>query len=181
VEKQALDAGADAHFRNPVDVPELRITLAETVRRRREEAERDRMRQQSIESTRFQDFVGSSEPMRRAYEAIQQVAGRSINVLIRGESGRSELSAAEARYQEAELRELDNIRDGLRMLGLMQCSCCRRYFKCPDGKNLFNAGQLVCYGCVRGWWEQRSPELTIAEREIIERQLLRWLATYVSG
>ena len=75
-------------------------------------------------------------------------------------------------------RELDNIRDGLRILGLMQCSCCRRYFKCPDGKNLLNAGQLVCYGCVRGWWEQRSPQLTIAERKINERQILRWLATY---
>ena len=32
VERQALDAGADAHFRNPVDVGELRATLAETLR-----------------------------------------------------------------------------------------------------------------------------------------------------
>ena len=96
VEKRALDAGADAHFRNPVDVAELRITLAETVRSRREEAERERMRQQSIESSRFRDFVGSSEPMRRIYEAIQQVAGRSINVLIRGESGTGKELAARA-------------------------------------------------------------------------------------
>src|SRR5271169_5900086 len=40
VEKQALSAGADAHFRNPVDVAELRMTLTETLRRRTEEAER---------------------------------------------------------------------------------------------------------------------------------------------
>jgi len=45
-------------------------------------------------------------------------------------------------------RELDNIRDGLKMLGLKQCSCCRKYFMCPDGKNLLNAGQLVCVRCV---------------------------------
>jgi DNA-binding NtrC family response regulator len=87
VEKQALNAGADAHFRNPVEVTELRVVLVETMRRRSEEAERERMRLQSIEASRFQDFVGASEPMRLVYDAIQQVAGSSINVLIRGESG----------------------------------------------------------------------------------------------
>jgi DNA-binding NtrC family response regulator len=87
VEKQALAAGADAHFRSPVDVPELRMTLLETLRRRSEETERERMRQQAIESSRFQDFVGASEPMRLVYDAIQQVAGSNINVLVRGESG----------------------------------------------------------------------------------------------
>ncbi len=96
VEKQALSAGADAHFRNPVDLAELRMTLVETVRRRGESAERERMRQQSIEFSRFQDFVGASEPMRLVYDAIQQVAGSSINVLIRGESGTGKELAARA-------------------------------------------------------------------------------------
>jgi DNA-binding NtrC family response regulator len=96
VEKQALSAGADAHFRAPVDVAELRITLAEIMRRREEEAERERMRQQSLESSRFQGFVGASEPMRLVYDAIQQVAGSSINVLIRGESGTGKELAAQA-------------------------------------------------------------------------------------
>jgi hypothetical protein len=75
-------------------------------------------------------------------------------------------------------RELDHIRDGLRLLGLKQCNCCRKYFLCPDGKNLLNAGQLVCYQCVTGWWEQRSPKLTIEERKTAEHQILRWLLTY---
>jgi DNA-binding NtrC family response regulator len=96
VEKQALEAGADAHFRNPVDVGELRTTLAETLRRREEESERDRMRQQSLESSRFQDFVGASEPMRRVYDGIQQVADSKINVLVRGESGTGKELAARA-------------------------------------------------------------------------------------
>ena len=87
VEKQALAAGADAHFRNPVDIPELRITLLDTIRRRLEEAERERLRQQALESSRFQDFIGASEPMRLVYDAIQQIAASNINVLIRGESG----------------------------------------------------------------------------------------------
>ncbi len=96
VEKQALNAGADAHFRNPVDLAELRMTLAETMRQRDEEAERERMRQQSLESSRFMGFVGASEPMRLVYDAIQQVAGSSINVIIRGESGTGKELAAQA-------------------------------------------------------------------------------------
>jgi DNA-binding NtrC family response regulator len=96
VEKQALNAGADAHFRNPVDVTDLRMALVETMRRRSDDAERERMRQQSIESSRFQDFVGASEQMRLVYDAIQQVAGSSVNVLIRGESGTGKELAARA-------------------------------------------------------------------------------------
>jgi DNA-binding NtrC family response regulator len=96
VEKQALAAGADAHFRNPVDVAELRTTMVEALRYRTEEAERERMRQHSLESSRFQDFVGASESMRLVYDAIQQVAASSINVLIRGESGTGKELAARA-------------------------------------------------------------------------------------
>jgi transcriptional regulator with PAS, ATPase and Fis domain len=45
------------------------------------------MRKQAFENSRFQDFIGGSEPMRTVYDAIQQVAGSNVNVLIRGESG----------------------------------------------------------------------------------------------
>jgi DNA-binding NtrC family response regulator len=96
LEKQALECGADAHFRSPVDLSELRLTLAETLRRRVEDAEREQMRKQALESSRFQDFVGASEPMRLIYDAIQQVADSSINVLIRGESGTGKELAARA-------------------------------------------------------------------------------------
>ncbi len=96
VEKQALSAGADAHFRNPVDVSELRMTLLDTIRRRSEEAERERSRQQALEASRFQDFIGASEPMRLVYDAIQQIATSNINVLIRGESGTGKELAARA-------------------------------------------------------------------------------------
>ncbi len=87
IEKQALDAGADLHFRSPVDIAELRLALADTLRRRTDDAAREQMRRQAQENSRFQDFVGSSEPMRRVYDAIQQVADSSVNVLVRGESG----------------------------------------------------------------------------------------------
>lgn len=96
VEKKAQEAGADAHFRSPVDLSELRLTLADTLRRRTEESAREQMRRQAYETSRFQDFVGASEPMRLIYDAIQQVADSSINVLIRGESGTGKELAARA-------------------------------------------------------------------------------------
>src|ERR1700674_4809181 len=40
-----------------------------------------------MDTSRFQDFIGASEPMRMVYDAIQQVADSSINGLVRGESG----------------------------------------------------------------------------------------------
>jgi len=96
VEKQALSAGVDAHFRSPVDVPELRMTLLDTIRRRGEDAERERSRHQALEASRFQDFIGASEPMRLVYDAIQQIAASNINVLIQGESGTGKELAARA-------------------------------------------------------------------------------------
>lgn len=96
VEQQALEAGADAHFRTPVDVPELRTTLVDTIRRRTEDIERERSRQQALEANSFQDFIGASEPIRRVYDAIQQIASSNINVLIRGESGTGKELAARA-------------------------------------------------------------------------------------
>ena len=96
VEKNSLSAGADAHFRSPVDVPELRMTLVDSVRRRTEDLERQRSRQHAIESSRFQDFIGASEPMRLVYDAIQQIARSNVNVLIRGESGTGKELAARA-------------------------------------------------------------------------------------
>jgi DNA-binding NtrC family response regulator len=96
VEQKALSAGADAHFRSPVDVAELRMILVDALRSRSEDAERRHMRQKVHELSRFQDFIGASEPMRLVYDAIQQVAHSNINVLIRGESGTGKELAARA-------------------------------------------------------------------------------------
>jgi DNA-binding NtrC family response regulator len=96
VEKNALQAGADAHFRDPVDLPELRTTLIDFMRRRVEDADRERLRRQALEASRFQDFIGTSESMRLVYDAIQQIAASNINVLIRGESGTGKELAARA-------------------------------------------------------------------------------------
>jgi DNA-binding NtrC family response regulator len=87
VEKQATEAGSDAHFHSPIDPSELRLVLKTTLEGRTEEMERARMQQQVLERSRFQDLVGASEAMRRVYDAISQVADSRINVIVRGESG----------------------------------------------------------------------------------------------
>jgi DNA-binding NtrC family response regulator len=87
VEKQATEAGSDAHFHSPVDLSELRLVLKTTLEARIEEVERARMQQQVLERSKFQDLVGASEAMRRVYDAISQVADSRINVIVRGESG----------------------------------------------------------------------------------------------
>jgi DNA-binding NtrC family response regulator len=87
VEKQATDAGSDAHFHTPIDLSELRLVLKTTLENRAEEIERARLQQQVLERSKFQDLVGASEVMRRVYDAISQVAGSRINVIVRGESG----------------------------------------------------------------------------------------------
>src|ERR1700761_1581938 len=76
VEKLATEAGSDAHFHSPIDVSELRLELRTTLEAR-----------VALERSKFQELVGSSEPMRRVYDAISQVADSRINVLVRGESG----------------------------------------------------------------------------------------------
>src|ERR1700678_2418693 len=96
VEKQATEAGSDAHFHSPVDLSELRLVLKTTLETRLEEMERARMQQQVLERSKFQDLVGASEAMRRVYDAISQVADSRINVIVRGESGTGKELAARA-------------------------------------------------------------------------------------
>ncbi len=87
LERQAIEAGSDAHFRSPIDLSELRLVLKTTLEERIEEMERARMQQQVLDRSKFQDLVGASEAMRRVYDAISQVADSRINVIVRGESG----------------------------------------------------------------------------------------------
>ena len=76
------------------------------------------------------------------------------------------------------VQELDNQKQALRLLGLRPCSRCGKYFQMQEGKNLLDAGQLVCYRCVPDWWRQRSPTLNTQQRQGIEAKIRRWLVTH---
>lgn len=90
--------------------------------------------------------------------------------------------AVEPKDREANLarlaEELDHLKDGLGLLGVKQCSRCGNYFLSADGKNLFDAGQLVCHGCIQDWWQELSPSLSIEERQAMEHKLVRWLVAH---
>jgi hypothetical protein len=71
--------------------------------------------------------------------------------------------------------ELDRMREALALLGVNACSQCKRYFKRSDPGALFDAGEPVCYGCIRGWWPRRSAQLDAKDRENLEGKLVFWL------
>lgn len=73
-------------------------------------------------------------------------------------------------------RELQEQAKALALLGLRQCSCCRKYLRYDGPGAVFvDAGELVCYKCVHDWWLNKSPQLPITDRTTIEQKLVHWL------
>jgi len=40
---------------------------------------------------------------------------------------------------------------------------------------LFEAGPVVCYGCIPDWWHHQSSEMNLKQRELLEYELKNWL------
>ncbi|HEV7966812.1 MAG TPA: hypothetical protein VGP19_04545 [Candidatus Acidoferrales bacterium] len=76
------------------------------------------------------------------------------------------------------VHELGRQKDALKLLGLKQCSCCGKYYLAQDGKNLLDAGPLVCHRCVQDWWRKTSPTLSLKQRQAVEAKLRRWLVSH---
>jgi hypothetical protein len=71
--------------------------------------------------------------------------------------------------------DLERMKDAFALLGVSACSECLKFFRRSDPGALFDAGELVCYGCIRDWWPQRCAQLTAKERENLEGKLVFWL------
>lgn len=71
--------------------------------------------------------------------------------------------------------DLDRLKDALSLLGISACSHCKKFFRRSDPGAMFDAGELVCYGCIREWWAQRSAQLSSKDRENLEGKLVFWL------
>src|SRR3979409_1839870 len=72
-------------------------------------------------------------------------------------------------------RDVDALIGALALLGVKRCSRCRQFFQCSDPGALFDAGQLVCFGCIPEWWSSMSTGLGTADREHVEGKLATWL------
>ncbi len=75
-------------------------------------------------------------------------------------------------------RELRLISQGLSLLGLRRCSQCGTFFRASDRAALFDAGEAVCMNCLERWWTRARSQLSVKDREIIERRLVSWLLNY---
>ncbi len=74
--------------------------------------------------------------------------------------------------------DLDRLKEALGLLSISPCSWCKKFFRRTDPGTLFEAGELVCYGCIHEWWQQRCVNLSTKEREGIEGKLVFWLRDY---
>jgi len=84
---QAVAAAVDEYFVAPIDFEEVRGVLHRALEKRGLEIECRQRQSEQTERESFCELIGSSEPMRRVYDAITRVAESTSTVLIRGESG----------------------------------------------------------------------------------------------
>jgi hypothetical protein len=71
--------------------------------------------------------------------------------------------------------DLDRLKEALALLGINACSCCKKFLRRTDPGAMFDADELVCYGCIHNWWPQRRASLSTKERESLEGKLVFWL------
>jgi hypothetical protein len=75
-------------------------------------------------------------------------------------------------------RDLENLKNGLSLLGVKPCCCCGTFFRSSERNRLFDCGDLVCLDCIYEWWTSRVPELPLKQRELVERKLVNWLVNH---
>jgi hypothetical protein len=74
--------------------------------------------------------------------------------------------------------DLDRMRDALGLLGVSDCSWCKKFLRRTEPGSLFDAGDLVCFGCIHEWWPQQCAQLSAKDRETLEGKLVFWLRDF---
>ena len=93
---EAMKAGAYDYLTKPLDVDELKLTVTRGLRHAALEEENARLRALVGCDVDVSAIIGTSEPMRRVFEAIALVAPTEATVLIQGESGTGKELVAQA-------------------------------------------------------------------------------------
>ena len=84
---EALKSGAENYLTKPIDIDELIITVAKTLRQHQLEAENLTLKEQLGQTFDLGNIIGSSSAMRELIETLTLVAPSEATVLIQGESG----------------------------------------------------------------------------------------------
>ncbi len=97
--KTAIDAlrqGAFDYLIKPVEFDDLIIRIKRLINYKQMSLENKTLRQRISYDTGFTNLIGKSEPMKKVFQIIQQVAPTNSNVLIYGKSGTGKELVAKA-------------------------------------------------------------------------------------
>jgi hypothetical protein len=76
-------------------------------------------------------------------------------------------------------RDLNDLVQGLNLLGAKRCSHCNRFYRSSDPRSLFIAGgEQVCVKCIPQWWPARREQLSGPARQEMEANLAFWLRSF---
>ncbi len=92
----AIHAGAFDYVTKPLDMNDLTATLDRGAKARSLRGEARRLRSGGLAAERFEEMIGSSPAMAKAYELIERVAKTDVTVLVTGESGSGKELVAKA-------------------------------------------------------------------------------------
>ena len=96
----AIRAGAYDFVTKPIDLDLLSIALARAIRHR-ELQEKVLVLSRALESRRFDEIIGESEPMQQLFSLLVRVADSDASVLVVGESGTGKELVARALHNRS--------------------------------------------------------------------------------
>jgi hypothetical protein len=73
-------------------------------------------------------------------------------------------------------RNLNDLVQGLGLLGVKRCSHCKQFYRASDRGRLFTSnGETVCFECIPAWWAYRREQLDCEDQQKMESDLVYWL------
>jgi two-component system NtrC family response regulator/two-component system response regulator HydG len=96
---RAMKSGAEDYLAKPLDVEELEVVMERALEKMHLLEETRQLRERVADKYRFENILGESPDMLRAFKAIRQVAPSNASVLLLGESGSGKELFAQALHQ----------------------------------------------------------------------------------
>jgi two-component system response regulator HydG len=107
---EALKSGAYDYLTKPLDIEELKILVAKTLRAHQLEKENIYLKERLNDRFDFSNIIGRSPAMKKLFETLALVAPSDATALIAGESGTGKELIANAIHQNSPRKELPFIK-----------------------------------------------------------------------